>query len=157
MSHKIDSKEQNVRSSLPYPDTPGIGPDTPDPIARSDRVTVSRLKNRFARCFRAYTRSFQVTLRPMASFGLRGINIPPHPFSQLSCPFDKLNTLPSLERALSLPFLHSWVIPWRDLSEKQAKARIRVSEPHSHLLSTWFWSSPRIQVCYSWSLELLDG
>jgi len=49
------------------------------------------------------------------------------------------------------------VILLRDMCEKQAIARIRASELHSHLLSTWFWSSPRIQVYYSWSLVLLDG
>ena len=64
---------------LPNPDTPGIGPDTPDPIARSDRVTVSRLKYRFSRSFRAYTRSLRVTLAPTAIFWVKGYKYPSIP------------------------------------------------------------------------------
>ena len=101
-------------------------------------MTVPGLKIWFAWSLRAYTRSLQVTLGPMAIFWAEGYKYPSIPLQLPLLPFDKLNTFPSLERALSLLFLHSSVIPLRDLSEKQARARIRASELHSHLLSTWF-------------------
>ena len=63
------------------PDTPGIGPDTPDPFARSVRVTVHGLKIRVARSLWAYTRSLRVTFRPTAISWVRGINTPLISFS----------------------------------------------------------------------------
>ena len=144
-------KSKSWEFVLPDPDSPGIGPDSPDPAARSLRMSDPERKVLLVRSFRAYTRSLRVTLTQRLVFRWRGINTPPYPFSHNSCKIYELNTHPSKKRALTLPFLHSWVIPLGDLSESQARARIRASEPHSHLLSTWFWSSTRIS-----SLLLLE-
>ena len=104
-----------------------------------------------ARSFRAYTRSLWVTLTPTATFQLERYKYPSIPLQPTLLPKFRAEHTPLQKRALTLPFLHSCVIPLGDLSESQARARIRASKPHSHLLSTWFWSSPRIS-----SLLLLE-
>ena len=156
MRHKYHSKSKMRDFILPNPDTPGIGPDSPNLEARSLRMSDSVRKLGLPRVFGIYPKS-PGNLRPTAIFWVRGINTPSSPSADPLLPIWRAELIPKLRKALSLSFLHSWVIPLRDLSEKQARARICASEPHSHLLSTWFWSSPRIQVCYSWSLVHLDG
>ena len=142
---------------LPNPECPDIGPECPDYTVRSIRTLI---------------RSVQI-LRPGVSELIPGVSgylfangyflrveyiYSPYPLNHtLSCHFVELNSTLAKKQALSLPLLHSRVIPLRDSSESVTRARIRASEPHFHLLSTWFWSSPRIQVCYSWNLVLLDG
>ena len=102
-------KSKSWEFVLPDPDSPGIGLDSPDPAARSLRMSDPMRKVLLARSFRAYTRSFQVTLRPMASFGLRGINTPPYPFSHLSCQVYELNTHPSNRKLSHSPF---YILEW---------------------------------------------
>ena len=106
-------------------------------------MSVLERKMLLARSFRAYTRSLRVTLTQRLVFRWRGINTPPYPFSHLSCQVYELNTHPS-KRKLSHPPSSFLSDSFGDLSESEARARIRASEPHSHLLSIWFWSSPRI-------------
>ena len=87
-------KSKNQSSSLPNPDTPGIGLGTPDPFARSVRVTVLGLKFRFARSLRAYTRSLRVTFHPTAIFWVRGINTPSSPSAHSLLPIWRAEHFP---------------------------------------------------------------
>ena len=103
MSHKTIQKSKNRSFSLPNPDTPGIGPDTPDPFARSVRVTVHGLKIRVARSLRAYTRSLRVTVRPMAIFRSRGINNPSPPSVLSLLPFLRAELLPKPKESSLTP------------------------------------------------------
>ena len=50
------------------------------------RVWGRILQMLLARSFRAYTQSLRVTFGPTASFGLRGTNTPPYPFSHSLLP-----------------------------------------------------------------------
>ena len=83
VSHKTIQRSKNQCFSLPYPDTPGIGPDTPDPVARSVRALFIVWKPRVAQSLRAYTQSLRVPFRPTAISGLKTINtstIPLQPY-----------------------------------------------------------------------------
>ena len=157
MSHKTTHRSKNQSSSPAIPGYSGYRAGYSGPHCPECPGAVSGMKIRVSRSLRVYTRSLRVPFHPTAIFGLKTVNTPSIPLQPPLLPLWRAELKPKPKRALSLSLLHSWVIPLRDLSEKQARVRISTSEPHFHLLSTWFWSSPRIQVCYSWSLVLLDG
>ena len=113
-------------------------------------MSVHRLKIRVAR-------SLRVTVRPTAIFGSRGINTPSPPSVHSLLPFLRAELLLKPKESSLTPLSSFFSDSFEGFEREEARAKIRASEPHSHLLSTWFWSSPRIQVCYSWSLVLLDG
>ena len=146
-------KSKNQSSSLPNSDTPGIGPDTPDPFARSVRVTVPGLKFRFAQSLRTYTRSLWVTFRPTAIFWVRGTNTPSSPLAHSLLPIWRAEHFPKpRKRYLTPPSLSllEWFLWGIWVRSKQEQGFVLVS-----LIPT-SWALGQ-EVCYSWGLVLLDG
>ena len=94
---------------------------------------------------------------PTASFCGRRYKYRPYPFIQVTCHSVKLNSFASLSRALSLPFFHPWEISLRDSSESVARARFMLVSFYSISWALGFGQARGFQVCYSWSIELLDG
>ena len=157
MSHKTTQKGQKPKFFPALPGYSGYRAGYSGPHCPECPGAVSGLKIRVARSLRPYTQSLRVPFRPTAIFGLKTINTPSIPLQPSLLPLWRDELKPKPRKSSLTPLSTFLSDSLEGLSEKQARARISASEPHSHLLSTWFWSSPRIQVCYSWSLVLLDG
>ena len=150
-NHRHHSKEQNLSF---YPAKPGYSgyragysgpccPESPDVCSSEENVASPEFPG-------LYPES-PGNPDPMASFQVERYKYPSIPFQPALLPSLLTEHTPKQKKALTPPPSSFLSDSFGDLSESEARARIHTSEPHSHRLSIWFWSSPRIS-----SLLLLE-
>ena len=157
MSHRHHSKEKILRVCHAWPGFSGYTAGFSGPCYPEPPDVCSREKNTSGPEFPGLYPESPGNPDPMTNFRWRGINTPPYPFSHLSCQVYELNTHPSNRKLSHSPFyILEWFLWGIWVRVKQEQGFVLVS------LIPIFWAfgfgqARGFQVCYSWSLVLLDG